>query len=206
MAWLSLLKSESTCLVAVEYVPFKSSIMSTTCSQCCIWWEHALLVQCKIWACSVGGRIKDSGLCNTCKWSNWQSSKQLYNLLFLFHEVCPKLTSSYRNAQARWITLVYTCNRNWSKKHQHILRNSQTVASTKRILYKLPPRSIPRSPRHGAHSAPLLVPRLPGAGHCVRTSAANRLIGEVVQSRRRPLPGPSPGWKRLLPLSHLRHY
>ena len=33
------------------------------------------------------------------------------------------------------------------------------------------------------------------AGHCghVETSAANRLIGEVVQSRRRPLLGPSPG-------------
>ena len=28
----------------------------------------------------------------------------------------------------------------------------------------------------------------------------------VVQSRRRPLLGPSLGWKRLLPLSHLRHY
>ena len=28
---------------------------------------------------------------------------------------------------------------------------------------------------------------------CVVTSAANRLIGEVVQSRRRPLLGPSPG-------------
>ena len=27
----------------------------------------------------------------------------------------------------------------------------------------------------------------------LRTSAANRLIGEVVQSRRRPLLGPSPG-------------
>ena len=37
-------------------------------------------------------------------------------------------------------------------------------------------------------------------------SAANRLIGKVVQSRRRPLLGPSPSWKRLLPLSHLRHY
>ena len=33
-----------------------------------------------------------------------------------------------------------------------------------------------------------------------------RLIGEIAQSRRRPLLGPSPGWKRLLPLSHLRHY
>ena len=40
----------------------------------------------------------------------------------------------------------------------------------------------------------------------VLSSAANRLIGEVVQSRRRPLLGPSPGWKRLLALSHLRHY
>ena len=32
-------------------------------------------------------------------------------------------------------------------------------------------------------------------GHCghVETSVANRLIGEVVQSRRRPLLGPSPG-------------
>ena len=28
----------------------------------------------------------------------------------------------------------------------------------------------------------------------------------VVQSRRRPLLGPSPCWKRLLALSHLRHY
>ena len=37
-------------------------------------------------------------------------------------------------------------------------------------------------------------------------SAANRAIGEVVQSRRRPLLDPSPGWKRLLALSHLRHY
>ena len=33
-------------------------------------------------------------------------------------------------------------------------------------------------------------------------SAANRLIGEVVQS----LLGPSPGCKQLLALSHLRHY
>ena len=41
-----------------------------------------------------------------------------------------------------------------------------------------------------------------------QTSAGNRLIGEVEQSRRRrmPLLGPSPGWKRLLALSHLRHY
>ena len=41
----------------------------------------------------------------------------------------------------------------------------------------------------------------------VFVSAANRLIGEVVQSRRRPLLGPSSGLKRLLALSHLlRHY
>ena len=41
--------------------------------------------------------------------------------------------------------------------------------------------------------------------HLVSCSAANRLIGEVVQSRRRPLLGPSPDWKRLLPLSHRMH-
>ena len=40
----------------------------------------------------------------------------------------------------------------------------------------------------------------------VTASAANRLIGDVVQSRRRALVGPSPGRKRLLALSHLRHY
>ena len=40
----------------------------------------------------------------------------------------------------------------------------------------------------------------------MKVSAANRLIGESVQSRRRPLLGPSPGLKQLLPLSHLRHY
>ena len=38
------------------------------------------------------------------------------------------------------------------------------------------------------------------------TSAVNRLIGEVVQSRRRPLLGPSPGGKHILSFSHLRHY
>ena len=33
-----------------------------------------------------------------------------------------------------------------------------------------------------------------------------KVPSEGSQSRRRPLLGPSPGWKRLLPLSHLRHY
>ena len=36
-------------------------------------------------------------------------------------------------------------------------------------------------------------PELRAAGGLHRTSAANRLIGEVVQSWRRPLLGPSPG-------------
>ena len=36
--------------------------------------------------------------------------------------------------------------------------------------------------------------------------ALELLIGEVVQSRRRPLLGPSPGWKGLLVLLHLRQY
>ena len=47
---------------------------------------------------------------------------------------------------------------------------------------------------------------LAGLGLCVFSSATNRLIGEVVQSWRRPLLRPSPGWKGLLALSHLRHY
>ena len=58
------------------------------------------------------------------------------------------------------------------------------------------------SPRDVAAEAP----HLSELTELVRSSAANLLIGEVVQSRRRPLLGPSPGWKRLLPLSHLRHY
>ena len=41
----------------------------------------------------------------------------------------------------------------------------------------------------------------------LRIEQFKRLIGEVLQSRRRPLLGPSPGWKcLLLALSHLRHY
>ena len=42
----------------------------------------------------------------------------------------------------------------------------------------------------------------------VKSRAVERSIGfhnRFSQSRRRPLLGPSPGWKRLLPLSHLRH-
>ena len=57
-----------------------------------------------------------------------------------------------------------------------------------------PPSSPPPPTRHAAISASVTI------------SVANRLIGEVVQSRTSPLLGPSPGWKRLLALSHLRHY
>ena len=66
---------------------------------------------------------------------------------------------------------------------------------------------------HWKSSAPCLCWQLLTAIRCIYSfswwlvaSAANRLIGEVVQSRRMPLLGPSPGWERLLPLSHLRHY
>ena len=53
-----------------------------------------------------------------------------------------------------------------------------------------------------------------GFGQSSSPSASSWLVPQidpsvpqpVVQSRRRPLLGPSPGWKRLLPLSHLRHY
>ena len=46
--------------------------------------------------------------------------------------------------------------------------------------------------RHGQH-AHHLRPQQQGRPGQVLISAANRLIGEVVQSRRRPLLGPSPG-------------
>ena len=38
----------------------------------------------------------------------------------------------------------------------------------------------------------------------LQTKAIQRFT-KISQSRRRSLPGPSPGWKRLLALSHLRH-
>ena len=38
------------------------------------------------------------------------------------------------------------------------------------------------------------------------TRAANEPSAKFSQSQRSPLLGPSPGWKRLLALSHLRHY
>ena len=37
------------------------------------------------------------------------------------------------------------------------------------------------------------------------SNECSRRLKEVLQSRRRPLLGPSPGWKQLLALSHLRH-
>ena len=54
----------------------------------------------------------------------------------------------------------------------------------------------------------LLVDALSDKNKELEASAANRSIGigEVVQSRRRPILGPSPGQKQLLLLSHLRHY
>ena len=48
-------------------------------------------------------------------------------------------------------------------------------------------------------------PENPCPGHC-RLSVVLQTIHRFLQSRRRPLLGPSPGWKRLLALSHLRHY
>ena len=45
----------------------------------------------------------------------------------------------------------------------------------------------------------------PGPGP-VRSRAANEPSAKFSQSQRRPLQKPSPGWKRLQSLSHLRHY
>ena len=61
------------------------------------------------------------------------------------------------------------------------------------------------APRHTSNTNIHLTINLITGPSSIISSAANRLIGEVVQSRRRTLLGPSPGWKRLLLLSHLRH-
>ena len=55
-------------------------------------------------------------------------------------------------------------------------------------------RHIPASPvLFSPSAARVAVPLTPSSARTTRTSAANRLISEVVQSRRRPLLGPSPG-------------
>ena len=62
-------------------------------------------------------------------------------------------------------------------------------------------------PPHGsvpAHMPPTWLSR--GWGEWVVLYNDPSVPQPVVQSRRRPLLGPSPGWKRLLALSHLRHY
>ena len=53
-------------------------------------------------------------------------------------------------------------------------------------------------------SIPLLCERWAVSGRA--SNEGSRSLCEVLQSRRRPLLGPSPGWKWLLPLSHWRHY
>ena len=65
----------------------------------------------------------------------------------------------------------------------------------RRLLLR--PLPLPRQIRHRAQENR----RWPTS---LLTSAVKRSIGEVVQSRRRLLLGPSPGWKRLLALSHYR--
>ena len=113
-----------------------------------------------------------------------------------------------------WIVKVIVIFFRWSKKlHPEPFWGwGPVIIMISVVMILLPP-----SPRYGKYgklkiaslpcsniiwtltmNAPILIP--------VSSSAANRLIGEVVQSRRRPRLGPSPGWKRLLPLSHLRHY
>ena len=59
--------------------------------------------------------------------------------------------------------------------------------------------TVPPRPLRGE-----LLVREPGLG--LELCSSPSVPQPVVQSRRRPLLGPSPGWKRLLALSHLRHY
>ena len=77
------------------------------------------------------------------------------------------------------------------------------LSGVPQYLARYLPRNIVSCPPASSHLGHL---QLSGLWCRVETSAANRLIGENVQSRRRPLLGPSPGRKRLLALSHLRKY
>ena len=67
----------------------------------------------------------------------------------------------------------------------------------------------PRPPSHCRQSRTDAWP--PGAagtrpGGCTSSSAWKNSIRRFVITEKRPLLGPSPGWKQLLPLSHLRPY
>ena len=62
----------------------------------------------------------------------------------------------------------------WNKKVQETINSPQLCGHW----------TLKYLPNHGSHSRDTAA---------VFTSAANRLIGEVVQSQRRPLLGPSPG-------------
>ena len=63
------------------------------------------------------------------------------------------------------------------------------------------PRPGPHTAQHAAHHR-----------HLITTTAIQletkviRRFPKISQSRRRPLIEPSPGWKRLIALAHLRHY
>ena len=81
----------------------------------------------------------------------------------------------------------------------HIVLGCIQVNPVKYHVSKIPKPQIAESPPpptlHPSHSEPHISLSLssPARAMQVQTSAANRLIGEVVQSRRRPLLGPSPG-------------
>ena len=81
-----------------------------------------------------------------------------------------------------------------------LLRGAWVILCSFKLILKLSVPLLVLCPASSTLSSSLAASRL------LLIELCKRLIGEVVQSRRRPLLGPFPGWKRPLALSHLRHY
>ena len=110
-----------------------------------------------------------------------------FQLSFSFEEI--------KNAWISWFTMYFSQHFNIS-----LLHNS---TSTMRLLvlvimYNLPCYLLQFTFCSISQPKPWTIKLVPQIDPSV--------LQPVVQSRRRPLLGPSPGWKRLLALSHLRHY
>ena len=142
---------------------------------------------CDVWQCSENGLqyyIERScllALSYYCKWANkWIIIVTTLVEAHVFHV----------QVHSPSIVLVYPPLRAWSS-----LAGKSVLGSTSRLVTCLRGQQQPSS-----QTEPRPVPR---SGH---TSAAQTRQQSVLQLRRRPLLGPSLGWKRLPVFSHLRHY
>ena len=149
--------------------------------------------------------IEGSGRIRSLQWSSDRSEDAHSRALLEMVEMWDQIPQSFSNV-ALWRAYFVLCTVSSASQWQcHLSCNLQPSS----LAVKSGSPAIFRCNEHEhwaifmptAHAAHVNVPVC-----SVTTSAANRSIGEVVQSRRRPLLGPSPSWKRLLPLSHLRHY